>query len=169
MKGLELGITSWERIESESEPETKSRTLRMNNKSEPKTTKPPINYPSYDLRHYDGLPDHLITTDLPPTDYPTYDLTETQPLFQQSGRAGLFHQQSGRAGLYQQDSDAESACPNKLVSESSDDGKSKRIGSLAAESEESSDSEPKDRAFYWQGIHDRVSILKLLTNLNLVN
>ena len=86
MKGQHyVGITSWDRTESESEPETsrleqlqlssaaKDPYLRPKT-SEPKSIKPPNNYPTYDLRQYDGLPDHLITTDSPPTDYFIYDL-----------------------------------------------------------------------------------------------
>ena len=87
MKGHQhLGITSWDKIESESEPETfrleqpqlssaaKDPYLRPKT-SEPKSIKPPSSYPTYDLRQYDGLPDHLITTDSPPADYPIDDLT----------------------------------------------------------------------------------------------
>ena len=85
MKGHQhLGITIWDKIESESEPETfrleqpqlssaaKDPYLRPKT-SEPKSVKP-TNYPTYDLRQHDGLPDHLITTDSPPTDYFIYDL-----------------------------------------------------------------------------------------------
>ena len=142
MKGdsRSLGLLAWELIESESEtePQTKRNKFRLNPNLEPIITRPPTDYPTYDLTttftSTHGLPDRLIKTTRTPLDYVTYDLREqavSQEVLQQSDSQEVCEQAC--------ESDVES-WPG-LTSESGSDGEHKFKRRHKAESESEAETE----------------------------